>query len=135
MRVAASGRGRGMVFKTLWNYVRVYRQQARALERLRAERAALERTQREVEAMTKKNEENERARASFAKWGAYSMREGVLSLHEIDRVTTEMAETLGKMSEEHARDTFKTRSREARGTGRAQAEAFVKKNVMDKTKE
>ena len=37
MRVAASGRGRGMVFKTLWNYVRVYRQQARALERLRAE--------------------------------------------------------------------------------------------------
>ena len=127
MRVAASGRGRGMVFKTLWNYVRVYRQQARALERLRAERAALERTQREVEAMTKKNEENERALASFAKWGADSVREGESSLHEIDRVTTEMAETLGKMSEEHARDTFKTRSREARETGRAQAEAFVKK--------
>ena len=104
MRVAASGRGRGMVFKTLWNYVRVYRQQARAL-------------------------------ASFAKWGADSVREGESSLHEIDRVTTEMAETLGKMSEEHARDTFKTRSREARETGRAQAEAFVKKNAMDKTKE
>ena len=101
---------------------------------LRAERAALERTQREVEAMTKKNEENERALASFAKWGADSVREGESSLHEIDRVTTEMAETLGKMSEEHARDTFKTRSREARETGRAQAEAFVKKNVMDKTK-
>jgi len=60
VRVAATGREGGMVFKTLWNYVRVYRQQARALERLRAERAALERTQREVEAMTKKNEENER---------------------------------------------------------------------------
>jgi hypothetical protein len=135
VRVAATGREGGMVFKTLWNYVRVYRQQARALERLRAERAALERTQREVEAMTKKNEENERALASFAKWGADSVREGELSLREIDRVTTEMAETLGKMSEEHARDTFRARAREARETGRAQAEAFVKKNVMDETKE
>jgi len=63
------------------------------------------------------------------------VREGELSLREIDRVTTEMAETLGKMSEEHARDTFRARAREARETGRAQAEAFVKKNVMDETKE
>jgi hypothetical protein len=114
---------RAMVFKTLWNYVKVYRAQTRALERIRAERSALEKTQREIAAMTEKNAENERALASFAKWSAGAMRENASSMEEIERVTTEMTDRLGAVSEQHVRDAYEAEARAAEAMNASRAAA------------
>ena len=116
-----------MVFRTLWNYVKLYRAQTRTLERIRAERAALEKTQREIAAMTEKNAENERALASFAKWSAGAMRENSSSMDEIERVTTEMTDRLGAVSEKHLRDAFEAEARSAEATNAARAAVMFDK--------
>ena len=102
---------------------RLVRAQTRALERIRAERSALEKTQREIAAMTEKNAENERALASFAKWSAGAMRENASSMEEIERVTTEMTDRLGAVSEQHVRDAYEAEARAAEAMNASRAAA------------
>jgi DNA polymerase III gamma/tau subunit len=77
--------------------------------------------------MTEKNAENERALASFAKWSAGAMRENSSSMDEIERVTTEMTDRLGAVSEKHLRDAFEAEARSAEATNAARAAVMFDK--------
>lgn len=120
------------MFRRFFDLVRAFREQSRALERVRAQRRELERLNAELDAMGSMNEDAERVLGDLTRMTREGMDASKVAVGEVDRRTTEMTDRLAEASTRHAKETLETLERAARVVGEAQAAAFAREMGREK---
>ncbi|OUS46848.1 hypothetical protein BE221DRAFT_73066 [Ostreococcus tauri] len=114
------------MFRRAWAFVQTYRAQTRALERIRRERARVERQLEELATAERRNRASEAALGELLKRSTARTRRDAVETSKIDAKTSELTETLAEASMKHVRETMATLEAAAKAQARTSADAVTR---------
>lgn len=114
------------MFRRAWAFVQTYRAQTRALERIRLERARVDRQLEELATAEQRNRASEAALGELLKRSTARTRRDAAETSTIDAKTSELTETLAEASMKHVRETMATLEAAAKAQARTSADAVTR---------